>query len=878
MTATCVNTTCPYCGVGCGLTVTTDNLTTHVVGDDHHPANRGRACIKGSTLAETLKPRQRLLKPRVNGEEASWAQALDHVASGFANSIERHGRDSVALYVSGQLLTEDYYIANKLMKGFIGSGNIDTNSRLCMSSAVAAHKRAFGEDLVPGCYEDLEQADLLILVGSNMAYTHPVLLQRIQAARRQRPQQFLVVIDPRRTATCEVADLHLPIAPGSDAILFNGLLHYLHQHNALSNDFIMQHTQGFDEALAAARDSAASLEFVARQCDLAVEDVARLYQRFAATERVVTAFCQGINQSSTGTDKGNAIINCHLASGKIGKPGATPFSVTGQPNAMGGREVGGLANTLAAHMDFSEDAVERVARFWQAPNIATGPGLKAVELFEAVHAGRIKALWIMGTNPVVSMPDADFIREALRRCELVVVSDCVSDTDTAQMADVLLPALSWGEKTGTVTNSERCISLQRAFLQAPGAARPDWEIIRDVAHRLGYAAAFNYSHPADIFREHAALSGFENNGQRAFNIADRQTLSNADYMAMQPFQWPANQSRLFTEGRFYTDNQKARFIAVTPAAVIAANAGTLTLNTGRLRDQWHTMTRTGVAPTLFSHCAEPEVHLHPGDAAELKLPEGALAKVGNAQGKVIARVRISSQQRRGDCFLPIHWGSNYASCARVSALVERRVDPISGQPHFKQTAVSIKPYPAILEGILLLHSSVSEHWTPGSDYWAKAPIANGIKVYLAETELQRSATLAADIQAQFKNITVWLKLDDQQQHGLNLAGFIGDRLVFLLLTARDIHSLPDSRELASWLGKPVDMHQRFRLLEGKLSEGLSSGPIICSCYQVSQSRIEQAIQSGSGSVEALGQQLRCGTNCGSCIPELQQLLRLNTSP
>ncbi|RPI58507.1 MAG: nitrate reductase, partial [Lysobacterales bacterium] len=483
-----VRTTCPYCGVGCGLLAAraADGGGHEIRGDPEHPANFGRVCSKGAALGETLGLEGRLLHPEIHGARASWDEALDVVAQGFARTIEAHGPDSVAFYVSGQLLTEDYYVANKLMKGFIGSANIDTNSRLCMASAVAGYRRAFGSDSVPNDYTDLEQAELIVLVGSNLAWCHPVLFQRVTAAKAANPKLKLVLIDPRRTQTAEIADLFLPVRPGTDVILFNGLLNYLRKEDTLDLEFLDAHTEGFGAALRCAKDSAASIPAVAAACGLKEDDVLDLYRWFARTPKTVTAFSQGVNQSTSGTDKVNAIVNVHLATGRIGKPGMGPFSLTGQPNAMGGREVGGLANQLAAHMDFAAGNVDRVARFWGSARTAAKPGLKAVDLFEAVERGVVKAIWIMSTNPVVSMPDAERVRRALQGCELVVVSDCVRDTDTTRCAHVLLPAAAWGEKSGTVTNSERRISRQRTFLSAPGEARPDWWIVTQVARRMGF--------------------------------------------------------------------------------------------------------------------------------------------------------------------------------------------------------------------------------------------------------------------------------------------------------------------------------------------------------------------------------------------------------
>ncbi|MGE4186587.1 MAG: molybdopterin-dependent oxidoreductase, partial [Hyphomicrobiaceae bacterium] len=510
-------TTCPYCGVGCGvLARPRADGTAEIKGDPEHPANFGRLCSKGAALGETLSLDGRLLNPMVNGQRADWNDALDLVANHFSEALCEYGPDSVALYLSGQILTEDYYVANKLMKGFIGSANIDTNSRLCMASSVAGHKRAFGSDTVPGCYEDFELADLVVLVGSNLAWCHPVLYQRLLAAREARGTK-VVVIDPRETATCEIADWHLPLTPGSDVALFNGLLAHLARSDAINHSWVTQHTAGFRDALSAAGTS--DLRATAETTGLALTDLEGFYDLFTRTTRVVTVYSQGVNQSSAGTDKVNAIINCHLATGRIGRPGMGPFSVTGQPNAMGGREAGGLANMLAAHMELHDPEHRRIVQqFWRAPRLAAGPGLKAVDLFRAVGKGEIKALWIMGTNPAVSLPDSDAVAHALSTCPFVVVSDVVLETETTRHAHVLLPATAWGEKDGTVTNSERRMSRQRAFLRAPSEARPDWWQLAEVARRMGFGEAFAWHHPSEVLAEYARLTATKNNGTRDLDI------------------------------------------------------------------------------------------------------------------------------------------------------------------------------------------------------------------------------------------------------------------------------------------------------------------------------------------------------------------------
>jgi assimilatory nitrate reductase catalytic subunit len=718
-------TTCPYCGVGCGIEATVlDNGEVKIAGDKSHPANYGRLCSKGSALGDTVSHDNRLLYPQINGERVSWDMALDEVSEKLSSVIAEHGPDAVAFYVSGQLLTEDYYVANKLMKGFIGSANIDTNSRLCMSSAVAGYKRAFGVDGVPCSYEDLELADLIVIEGSNTAWCHPVVFQRIVKAKQQRPEMKVVVIDPRKTATCDIADLHLPLRSGTDTSLFNGLLNYLADNNYLDTDFIKNHTDGFEEALAAAKQQ--DIAVVAAMCDLSEQDVEQFYNVYAATEKVVTLYSQGVNQSSSGTDNSNSIINCHLATGRIGKPAMGPFSITGQPNAMGGREVGGLANQLAAHMDIQNPQHhDLVSRFWQTDNLATEAGAKAVDLFRDVESGKIKAVWIMATNPVVSLPDADQVKNALAKCELVIVSDCEANTDTTDLANVLLPAQGWAEKDGTVTNSERRISHQRAFLAPAGEAKADWWIMTEVAKRMGFSDAFPYQSAVEVFREHAALSAFENNGQRDFDIGAMATISEQAYDDLEPIQWPVNatnekgQQRLFTDNRFFTENGRAKFISIKPHLPEnqISQQYPLILNTGRIRDQWHTMTRTARSAKLNAHLPEPFVEVCAEDIEKYQLEIGGLAKVESAWGKVIVRVQQSDSVKAGNIFISMHWNAQYASLARVDAAVNPAVDPISGQPESKHTPVNIQSYQPIWHGFVLSRQPIELN---DSDYWTKA--------------------------------------------------------------------------------------------------------------------------------------------------------------
>lgn len=870
-------TTCCYCGVGCGVVATiSDNRVTAVKGDPDHPANLGRLCVKGSALHDTQSSPDRLLRPKVLGQDTDWDSALDYTAERFRAIIEEHGPDSVAFYLSGQLLTEDYYVANKLMKGFIGTSNVDTNSRLCMASAVVAHKRAFGGDLVPGCYEDLEQADVVFLVGSNTAYAHPVTYQRLVKAKSERPEMRVVVIDPRRTATCEIADQHLPIRPGTDAFFYNGLLVYMAQQECLNWDYIHAHCEGFEETLVSAQAQVKNTAEVALACEVPEQQLIQVYELFARNSKVVTVFSQGINQSSSGVDKGNAIINCHLATGKIGRPGAAPFSITGQPNAMGGREVGGLANQLAAHMGFANpEDVDRVQRFWQAPNMAQTEGLKAVDMFKAVHEGRIKAIWIMATNPAVTMPNADLVKEALRRCELVVVSDCIGNTDTAVHADVLLPATTWSEKNGTVTNSERCISLQKSLLPAPGEALNDWDIITRFAHKMGYGAAFDYHHPVDIFREHAALSAFENTNTRGFNIEQMQDISLDDYQNLRPIQWPVTRdkpqgsARMFEGGQYFTPSKKAQLIPVQARLPwFAPTEQQVIMNTGRIRDQWHTMSRTGNAAKLLSHVDEPYVDVHPQDIARFALTEGGLVVLQNLGARYYGRVKASAAQRPGEVFVPMHWNGKYAASSRADALVNDVVDPLCGQPEFKHSPVTIEPYTQAWNGFLVC----VEDLQPAVDYWAKITLAQGYKYRLAHNRLPSS--WAEWLREQFPNVEAWAELADSEGQFYRAAGYRDGRLQVIFSGALGTVQAKETRWLEGQLGESPDAQTRFALLSGNPGSGVEDdGAIICSCYQVGENKIKKAIAGGCCSVQALGEQLQCGTNCGSCIPELSALLQ-----
>ncbi|MGB0682187.1 MAG: molybdopterin-dependent oxidoreductase [Magnetovibrionaceae bacterium] len=873
-----VRTTCPYCGVGCGVLIEpAADGGISVKGDPDHPANFGRLCSKGTHLGETVGPEGRLLTPSIAGETVEWDTAIQTVASKFSSLIAEHGPDSVAFYLSGQLLTEDYYVANKLMKGFIGTSNVDTNSRLCMSSAVAGYKRAFGSDTVPVCYEDLELADLVVLVGSNLAWCHPVLFQRLKKAREERGTT-VVVIDPRRTATCEIADLHLQIKPGTDVALFNGLLHHLSDSDCIDSDFVEASTEGLEAALASAAQGPKGAPEVAETCGLAVSDVAGFFALVEATEKTLTAYSQGINQSSQGTDKANAILNTHLLTGRIGKPGMGPFSVTGQPNAMGGREVGGLANMLAAHMDFDEASIDRVGRFWQASNMVAGPGLKAVDLFEAVADGRIKAVWVMATNPAVSLPDAERVRDALKTCEFVVVSDVVEKTDTLDFADVALPAAAWGEKSGTVTNSERRISRQKPFMDLPGQAKPDWWIICEVAKAMGFEKAFEFADAAEIFEEHAQLSVFENDGKRDFDLGGLTGLSKEAYDDLQPVQWPLplgeaqGEPRLFGDGCFFTPSQRARFVPVAaknPAHPVSLKRP-LVLNSGRLRDQWHTMTRTGLSPTLNAHRVEPSLDVHPDDAAEFGLQDDGYVQVETDWGQALVRVRFEPGQRRGEVFLPMHWSKAFSARAGVGPLVNPATDPVSGQPESKHTPCSVKAWVPAYQGLVMMIDPPRD--PEGAAYWCRAARRGAHFMSLAGQEMPDDPEAFA--MALCDGPGEWIHYADPAGGDWRLARTDGDRLLAVVYLAKG-SQMPSAGWLESLFGlEAFHDDARLSVLAGRAHADLpDQGRIVCSCFSVGINTIVDAILDQKlTSVSEISAALRAGTNCGSCLPELKEVL------
>jgi len=952
--------TCAYCGVGCGVDVTVDpanNQPVQLTGTPEHPANFGRLCVKGTHLLDTVgthtntlpgtgtntgeaQDERRLGHPFIGERQVSWQHATDYVANELSRIIAEHGKQAVSLYVSGQLLTEDYYIANKFMKGYVGTANIDTNSRLCMASAVAGYKRAFGEDVVPCDYQDLECTELLVITGSNAAWAHPVLFQRIERAKQLNPNMKVVVIDPRKTATTSIADLFLPLKPGSDVALFNGLLRYLNAANVLDDAFIDAHTEGFDAALDSARPW--TLDMVADYCDLSVPDIQQFYDWFASADSAVTFYSMGVNQSSSGTDKCNAIINVHLASGKMLRKGSGPFSITGQPNAMGGREVGGLANQLAAHMDVENPQHQRmVQQFWQSPTIATEQGLKAVDLFHAIEQGDVKAVWIMATNPLVSVPNREQVLRALKKCELVIVSDCVSDAETLQLAHVKLPATGWAEKDGTVTNSERRISRQRAIMPAFAEAKHDWRIICDVAQKMGFDG-FNFHHQAEIFDEFVRLTGFKNEKRseenalsethfsRQLDLSPLAGMSRKEYEDLPPLQWPMDKNKqampVFADKTFTTISGKAQFIAVTPKAPMQQTSRDFpfVLNSGRLRDHWHTMTRTGRAATLNGHIRKPQISLHPMDAHRLGIQQDDIIQAKNqakSQAKSQATTRrdidgnigdvsggmvqgyadLSEDIKPGQCFMPIHWNQQFSSHANVSNIYSSAVDPISGQPESKHGAVALSKAPYGLQWTLFcepdlpLRNMLANFTEQYQDFWVQSKSSHCQVVYGAS--LEHDSQFVTKVKQLNTRIPLeWLvtqQADFQAVIGMN------DGEISVAAFAWQVVQTEASSEATSkanskakpkrtptipedWLdtifsNKTLDLASIQSLLRLQPCDEFLLGKTVCSCFQVREKSIQEAIASGVISVQALGDTLQCGTNCGSCRSELQQMITSHMS-
>lgn len=709
--------TCSYCGVGCGIKVYKDrNSRVIVEGDREHPANKGMLCSKGMNLHYTVSDTSdRLLYPHMRGNRdqplrrVSWDTAIGRAAAVFKSLINKYGPDSVGFYVSGQCLTEEYYLVNKLTKGFLGTNNIDTNSRLCMSSAVAAYKMALGEDAVPVSYEDIELADCFFITGANPAWCHPILFRRIEAHKAANPHIKIIVADPRKTQSAQMADLHLPIKPGTDSILYHALGRYIIENNGIDHDFIRDHTEGFDTYARIVFER--SLEEAADLCGISLDDLTLAGKYICQSSGFLTMWAMGLNQSSVGVNKNLALINLSLITGKIGKPGCGPFSLTGQPNAMGGREVGGMANLLPAHRNLADPLHRKeVADFWGVPSLPEKPGYTATEQFDALLSGRMKAIWIICTNPLVSLPDARNVEIALKNAKFVVVQDISGKSDTLQYADLVLPAAGWLEKEGTMTNSDRRITLLEKALEPPGEALPDMEILRRFAVEMGFGEHFDYQDAEQVFLEHAALTK-----------NTRIDISGLDYSILKKrraVQWPfpehaeSDTPRLFTDHLFYTADKKARIHPVSDQhqSEKVSEAYPLILTTGRIRDQWHTMTRTGKVRKLQQHIDKPFLEIHEEDAAIRSLNHGDIAEIYNDRGIVKVVVQITNEIRPGVVFLPMHWGKTLnKDFSRTNNLTAPIIDPVSKEPDFKYSAVNVRRFNKRSERIIVVGAGAASY-------------------------------------------------------------------------------------------------------------------------------------------------------------------------
>ncbi|TDB61395.1 nitrate reductase [Arundinibacter roseus] len=707
-----VKTTCCYCGVGCGIVVQQQaNGRLTLEGDKSHPVNKGHLCSKGMNLHYTaMDYSDRLLYPqmRMNRsmplQRVSWDAALERTATVFRRFIEKYGPDSVAFYVSGQCLTEEYYLVNKLIKGFIGSNNIDTNSRLCMSSAVAGYKLSLGEDSVPICYDDIEQADVFFVQGANPAWCHPILWQRIEAHKAINPQVKIITVDPRITDTARSADLHLAIRPGTDITLNHAIGRELIENGHIDSDFILDHTYGFSAYREGVMQR--TVEEAADICGLTPEAIRKAARWIGQAKGFLSLWTMGMNQSVIGVNKNLSLINLHLITGRIGTPGNGPFSLTGQPNAMGGRETGGLANSLPAHRDVTNPEHRAfMENFWKSPQpIAHKPGLTATEMFDALKDDRLKAIWIINTNPLVSMPDVQQTELALQKSRFVVVQDISQRADTVAFADVVLPAAAWLEKDGTMTNAERRITYLPKLMDAPGEALPDLEIILRFAQKMGFQEHFNHSSAAEVYEEYVKTTANTN-----INISG---LTHVEIQKQRSVQWPYSPTqtaesakRLFADHLFFTPNKRAQIKAVPDEnrSEPTDPEFPLVLTTGRVRDHWHTMTKTDKVARLQQHTSQPELQLHPQDAAARGIRDQQLVVVSGRRGEVRVKARLSEDTKPGVCFLPMHWGKIQGSIlGRANNLTNSLVDPISKEPDFKFTAVQVAIFEKPIEKIIVI--------------------------------------------------------------------------------------------------------------------------------------------------------------------------------
>ncbi len=895
--------TCPYCGVGCGVLIHSQNdKIIDVKGDPDHPANFGRLCTKGATLHLSAKLDNRALYPEMRltreatRKRVSWDTSLDFLAEKFAQTIEKHGPDSVAFYISGQLMTEDYYVFNKLAKGLIGTNNVDTNSRLCMSSAVSGYKATLGADAPPACYEDIDHCNTLFIAGSNTAFAHPIIFRRIEDAKAKKPNLKIIVVDPRRTDTAQAADLHLAILPGTDVALFNGLLHVMLWEGLLDMAFISAHTNGFAELKETLREYTPKM--VADICGIKESDIIQAAKWFGAGP-TLSMYCMGLNQSIHGTDKNAALINLHLATGQIGKLGAGPFSLTGQPNAMGGREVGGMANLLSGHRDLN-NATHRaeIAKLWGVDSVPEKAGKTAIEMFDAVKNGEIKAIWIACTNPAHSMPDLNNVLAALQNAELVVVQDAFNNTDTCQYADVLLPTSTWGEKEGTVTNSERRITRVNPAIAPPAEAKHDWQIMVDFARRLEKRLAkntnlFPFSNTEQIFNEHR-----ETTRNRDLDITG---LSYELLNEQGPQQWPfvagkkIGKARLYADGVFQKPDGRAQFInAVYKATADKTDARhPLHLLTGRLRDQWHGMSRTGNVAQLFNHAEEPVIQISSDDMMRRNLKNGDIVKVSNKRGSLTLPVQMSDEVQPAQTFIAMHWGSQFMHGLGVNALMPPNFDKTSKQPELKHTAIKLEklelPWRMTImrscQDLALLtkiRTLLKDFSYASCGLFGRENESNkaGMLILRAAHETVPEASLIAKIDA-ILNMT-----DDAPCLNYNDA----KRGVSKRILVENIDSklqvtgvrLMGETLAADWLkdvmttGQFTDELRRWALapLSTPPTGQRGRGKIVCNCLDISQNEIVDNIELGADLI-TLQNKLKCGTECGSCVPELKRLVQMH---
>ena len=908
--------TCCYCGVGCGVIIKTENDNiVDVKGDPNHPANFGRLCTKGATLHLSAKPDNRALYPEmrlsrdVPRKRVSWDVSLDYLADKFAKTIEKHGPDSVAFYISGQLLTEDYYVFNKLAKGLIGTNNVDTNSRLCMSSAVTGYKATLGADAPPACYEDIDHTDCLFIAGSNTAFAHPIIFRRIEDAKAKNPNLKIIVVDPRKTDTAQAADLHLAILPGTDVALFNGMLHVMLWEGLLDMAYIHAHTNGFDALKDTVREYTPKM--VADICGIKESDIVTAAKWFGKGP-TLSMYCMGLNQSIHGTDKNAALINLHLATSQIGKLGAGPFSLTGQPNAMGGREVGGMANLLSGHRDLANpEHRAEIAKLWGVDDVPATAGKTAVEMFDAVKSGEIKAIWIACTNPAHSMPDLNNVLEALNTAELVVVQDAFNNTSTCPYADVLLPASTWGEKEGTVTNSERCITRVNPAIAPPAEAKHDWQIMVDFAQRLEKklpqkrlgkkTQLLNFSTTEAIFNEHR-----ETTRGRDLDITG---LSYALLNAHGPQQWPfiegasTGKARLYSDGVFQKPDGKAQFVnAVYKGTADKTDARhPLHLLTGRLRDQWHGMSRTGNVAQLYNHAEEAVIHISADDMMRRNLKNGDIVKVQNKRGSLVLPVQTSNEVQPAQTFIAMHWGSQFMNGLGANALMPPAFDKTSKQPELKHTAVKIEklelPWRMTIlrtcQDLTLLEKirALMPQFTHAScGLFGRENDANkaGLLILRASHETAPDQTLIEQIDVILgmteespclnyndakRGISKRILVQKNVTNGkLEVAGvrLMGETLATEwlkeVMSKGQFNDDAQYKEFSRWALAPLSAPPTGQVGRGK---------IICNCLDVSQNEIIENIEMGADLI-TLQNKLKCGTECGSCVPELKRLVQTHS--